>query len=112
MGNNPPEGYLACDGTIYKINEYPKLAELIKTEFGNYNYFGGDGEDTFAVPDLRGEFLRGTGTTSRNTGTGGSVGIHQDATSFASGFATSLVTGDLYLPHNQKKIIILEITIE
>ena len=24
------------------------------------NYFGGDGETTFSVPDLRGEFLRGS----------------------------------------------------
>lgn len=82
MGNHAPEGYLSCDGAKYKINEYSKLVELIKTEFGSYNYFGGDGTTTFAVPDLRGEFLRGTGTAIRNTGTGGNVGIHQDPTQF------------------------------
>ena len=81
MGNNPPEGYLSCDGSVYKINEYPKLAEQIKTEFERYDYFGGDGTTTFAVPDLRGEFLRGTGTNGHiNQGNGSSVGIHQDAT--------------------------------
>lgn len=32
------------------------------------------------MPDLRGEFLRGTGTGARNTGTGGTVGSHQSAT--------------------------------
>lgn len=81
MGNTLPGGYLSCDGTEYNISEYPNLAEQIKTEFGSYNYFGGDGETTFAVPDLRGEFLRGTGTNSHtNQGNGLKVGEHQDAT--------------------------------
>ena len=80
MGTNPPEGYLACDGKTYNISEYNTLAENIKKEFGNYNYFGGDGKKTFGVPDLRGEFLRGAGTADRDTGTGEDVGIHQDPT--------------------------------
>ena len=81
MGNNPPEGYLSCDGTTYNISEYPKLAEQIKTEFGSYNHFGGDGLSTFAVPDLKGEFLRGTGTNNHaNSGNGVAVGVHQDPT--------------------------------
>lgn len=100
MGNHAPEGYSSCDGAKYKINEYSKLAELIKTEFGSYNYFGGDGTTTFSVPDLRGEFLRGTGTAIRNTGTGGNVGIHQDPTSFPSGYGTSGNSAHLFLPYN------------
>lgn len=87
MGNNPPEGYISCDGQIYNISEYQNLAEQIKQEFGQYNYYGGDGNETFAVPDLRGEFLRGTGTNSHtnsvtgtNEGSGSNVGIHQSST--------------------------------
>lgn len=81
MGNNPPEGYLSCDGATYNISEYPKLAEQIKTEFGSYNHFGGNGTSTFAVPDLKGEFLRGTGTNSHSSsGNGSAVGVHQGAT--------------------------------
>jgi prepilin-type N-terminal cleavage/methylation domain-containing protein len=82
MGSTtPPDGYLACDGTIYKISEYPKLAEQIKEGFGTYNYYGGDGTTTFAVPDLRGEFLRGTGTNGHSgQGNGLSIGGHQDST--------------------------------
>ena len=102
IASTPPEGYLSCDGSIYKISEYPKLAEAIKKGSGSYDYFGGDGVTTFAVPDLRGEFLRGTGTANRNTGTGGNVGVHQEATSFASGYATS-DNGNLYLPYNTSK---------
>lgn len=87
MGNNAPFGYLACDGTEYNIADYPRLAAHFNKEFGSINYFGGDGETTFAVPDLRGEFLRGTGTNSHtNTaggmpeGSGAAVGVHQEAT--------------------------------
>ena len=80
MGNNAPFGYLACDGTEYNIADYPRLAEHFTSEFGSANYFGGDGTTTFKVPDLRGEFLRGTGTATRKTGTGLAVGVHQDPT--------------------------------
>ena len=81
MGNTAPHGYLACDGSIYRISDYSRLAGHINAQFGSYNFFGGDGTTTFAVPDLRGEFLRGTGTnTHTNQGSGASVGTHQDAT--------------------------------
>ena len=81
MGKKAPENYLVCDGTAYNILEYPELAVYIKDQFGSYDYFGGDGTSTFAVPDLRGEFLRGTGTNSHaNQGSGGEVGVHQDGT--------------------------------
>ena len=81
MGTIVPEHYLECDGKTYKISDYPILAEHIKTNFGSYNKFGGDGTTTFAVPDLRGEFLRGSGTNSHaNQGSGAAVGTHQDGT--------------------------------
>lgn len=83
MGNNVPNGYLSCNGSIYNIADYSNLAEQIKQEFGTYNYYGGDGVTTFAVPDLRGEFLRGTGPNSHtNQGNGIAVGKHQDSTAF------------------------------
>lgn len=80
MGNTAPTGYLKCDGTVYNISQYQNLANHFNNEFGSKNYFGGNGTATFAVPDLRGEFLRGTGTATRNTGSGGDVGTHQDGT--------------------------------
>lgn len=80
MGTTAPKHYLICDGAEYNIADYPNLAEHFKTDFGKYNYFGGDGVTTFAVPDLRAEFLRGAGTATRNTGSGGKVGEHQDPT--------------------------------
>lgn len=82
MGNHAPSHYLICDGSTYNISQYSDLADYFEQEFGSKNYFGGDGTTTFAVPDLRGEFLRGTGTNShKNQGSGASIaGTHQDST--------------------------------
>lgn len=87
MGNIPPKHYLMCDGSEYTISEYPYLAEHIRENFGSYDFFGGNGTITFAVPDLRGEFLRGTGTAARNTGSGLNTGQHQDATEVVNAIA-------------------------
>lgn len=75
MGTIPPKYYLTCDGTVLNIADYLELATHFKNQFGSINHFGGDGETTFALPDLRNEFLRGYGDLS------GEIGEHQDATS-------------------------------
>ena len=77
MGNKAPNGYVICDGREYNITSHSNLANYIKDEFGSYNYFGGDGTTTFKVPDLRGEFLRGSGTNDSTNLTGAAVGTHQ-----------------------------------
>lgn len=51
MGNTAPKHYLACDGSEYNITDYPFLAQHFKEQLGSYNCFGGDGTNTFAVPD-------------------------------------------------------------
>lgn len=81
MGVSAPSGFLICDGSVYQIGLYPHLARFFEDQFGQANYFGGDGSTTFAVPDLRGEFLRGAGVNSHtNQGSGSNVGTHQNAT--------------------------------
>lgn len=76
-----PQDWLACDGSVYNIADYPQLAEWYATQHGASNFYGGDGTTTFAVPDLQGEFLRGTGTNSHtNQGSGAALGVHQDGT--------------------------------
>lgn len=80
MGKDCPNNYLICDGTVYDIDSYPELAKHFLKQFDSMNFFGGDGVTTFAVPDLRGEFLRGSGTATRNTGRGAAVGVHQNPT--------------------------------
>ena len=81
MGQQPPATYLRCDGGQHVIDEYQELADFIVVNFGAVNYFGGDGERYFAVPDLRGEFLRGAGVNGHeNQGNGADVGKHQNGT--------------------------------
>lgn len=104
MGNNAPTGYLFCDGAVYNISDYPNLAEQIKEQFGSYNYYGGDGTTTFAVPDLRGEFLRGTGTASRNTGSGGNVGQHQNGTIIPEMYTRVNYLGEGYIFFTRSKL--------
>ncbi len=43
-----PIGWQACDGSLLPISQYETLFVLIGTTYG------GDGQSTFAVPDLRG----------------------------------------------------------
>lgn len=52
LGSTTPDGYLPCDGSEYKISKYNQLAVYIAENFGSVDYFGGDGVDTFAVPNL------------------------------------------------------------
>lgn len=79
MGTTAPKHYVICDGTVYPISTYPLLAEHFKTHFGSVKYFGGNGTTTFAVPDLRNEFIRGYHGEATDQ-LSGEIGKHQDAT--------------------------------
>ena len=79
MGTIAPDGYLTCDGTVLNVADYPRLASHFETQFGSINHFGGDGSTTFAVPDLRNEFLRGYHGEAELQ-LSGEIGVHQDAT--------------------------------
>jgi len=56
-GASAPTGYLACDGSAVSRTTYADLFAALSTTWGT-----GDGSTTFNVPDLRGAFLRGTGS--------------------------------------------------
>ena len=104
MGNNAPKHYLKCDGAEYNIADYPYLAEYFRAEFGSINKFGGDGVTTFRTPDLKGEFLRGTGTNGHtNQGSGAAVGTHQDAT-FILDNVVENKTGKLVVPYGNNNV--------
>ncbi len=47
-GNFAPAGWMFCEGQLLPISEYETLFNLIGTTYG------GDGESTFALPDMRG----------------------------------------------------------
>ena len=48
-----PKGFLAANGALIAITDYPRLFAAIGTTYG------GDGRSNFALPDLRGLFIRG-----------------------------------------------------
>jgi microcystin-dependent protein len=47
-GNFAPAGWMFCDGQLLSISENETLFQLIGTTYG------GDGQNTFALPDLQG----------------------------------------------------------
>jgi microcystin-dependent protein len=63
--NSTPSGWLAADGSNVNRTTYAALFSAIGTTYGV-----GDGSTTFALPDLRGYFVRGSGTNSDGTEAG------------------------------------------
>jgi microcystin-dependent protein len=62
-GNFAPAGWMFCDGTQLAISENETLFNLIGTTYG------GDGQSTFNLPDLRGRVPADAGSGS-GSGTG------------------------------------------
>jgi microcystin-dependent protein len=63
-GNFAPAGWMFCEGQLLPISENETLFNLIGTTYG------GDGQSTFALPDLRGRIPLhfGNGFTLAETG--------------------------------------------
>ena len=63
-GNFAPAGWMFCEGQLLPISEYETLFNLIGTTYG------GDGQSSFALPDLRGRLPLhfGNGFTLAETG--------------------------------------------
>jgi len=63
-GNFAPAGWMFCEGQLLPISEYETLFNLIGTTYG------GDGQSTFGLPDLRGRLPihNGNGFTLAETG--------------------------------------------
>jgi microcystin-dependent protein len=65
-GNFAPRAWMFCQGQLLAISEYDALFALIGTTYG------GDGQTTFALPDLRGRIAihqgQGTGLSNYTLG--------------------------------------------
>jgi microcystin-dependent protein len=73
-GTFAPLGWLPCDGRLLPIQQYDALFNLLGTTYG------GDGQTTFGIPDLRGRVPIAPGRGSDNTvyqagSTGGTEGV-------------------------------------
>ena len=93
--NTPPNGYLKANGQIVSRTTYASLFAAIGTTFGS-----GDGSTTFALPDLRGEFVRSWSDGS-SVDSGRALGSKQNATrvyynngSAAQGFNNGVYDSD------------------
>lgn len=64
-GNFAPAGWMFCEGQLLPISENEVLFQLIGTTYG------GDGQSTFALPDLRGRIPLHQGNGSILAETGG-----------------------------------------
>ena len=105
-GNFAPAGWFFCDGSLQSIGENDLLFQLIGTTYG------GDGQVTFALPDLRGRLpvhiggnqnyqLGETGGVEMVTLTGAQLPLHNheltavDAPATASTPTSTAVLSDL-----------------
>jgi hypothetical protein len=73
-----PAGWLNCDGSAVSRTTYANLFAAISTTYG-----AGDGSTTFNLPDARGVFLRGNGTSGKlsnanGTAFSGTLGSYQN----------------------------------
>jgi microcystin-dependent protein len=68
-GNFAPAGWMFCSGQLLPISENETLFQLIGTTYG------GDGQSTFALPDLRGRLPLHQGSGFILAETGGSEQI-------------------------------------
>ena len=74
-----PLGWLACDGSLQNISDYEVLFTLIGTTYG------GDGQTTFGLPDLRGRVPIHLG----NDGSGNTYTLGQQGGAASVTLATS-----------------------
>lgn len=75
-GSSAPTGWLICNGAVVSQTTYPELYAAIGATFNT----GGEGAGNFRLPDMRGAFVRGAGTTQvpafSGAYNGGSVGTY------------------------------------
>jgi len=64
-GNFPPSGWMFCSGALIPISENDALFTLIGTTYG------GDGQETFALPNLQSRVPVHPGSTIQQAETGG-----------------------------------------
>jgi len=82
-----PDGWLYCQGQLVAINEQPTLYNLLGTTFG------GNGQTTFGLPDLRGR-------VPVHQGTGAGIGTYTMGQT--GGFESVAVTISGYPAHSHQ----------
>jgi microcystin-dependent protein len=100
-GNFAPAGWMFCEGQLLPISENETLFNLIGTTYG------GDGQSTFALPDLRGRLplhfgngfiLAETGGAEEVTLTVSQIPAHSHALLATTNSATGTAPNNAVLP--------------
>ena len=94
-GNFAPAGWMFCEGQLLPISEQETLFQLIGTTYG------GDGESTFALPDLRGRIPihQGNGFILAETGGAEEITLTvQQIPAHSHPLLAAAVTGDQITP--------------
>src|SRR5215210_2334427 len=87
-GNFAPAGWMFCEGQLLPISENETLFQLIGTTYG------GDGQSTFALPDLRGRIPIHQGNGFILAETGGAEEITLTVNQIAAHGHTMLATAN------------------
>lgn len=99
-GNFAPAGWMFCDGQLLSISENETLFQLIGTTYG------GDGQSTFGLPDMRGRVpvhqgngfvLAETGGVEEVTLTGSQIPTHSHALRASTAAGTGSAPGNAVL---------------
>ena len=88
-GNFAPAGWMFCEGQLLPISENETLFQLIGTTYG------GDGESTFALPDLRGRIPLHQGNSLILAETGGVEEVTLTVSQIPAHSHALLASGDL-----------------
>ena len=94
-GNFAPAGWMFCEGQLLPISQNETLFQLIGTTYG------GDGESTFALPDLRGRvpIHQGNGFILAETGGVEEITLTvQQIPAHSHPMLAAVVTGDQITP--------------
>lgn len=67
-GDAVPPGYLECDGSLQSVAAYPALAGRLGTRYG------GNGVNTFGIPNLKGRTIVGVDVADASFDTVGEIG--------------------------------------
>ena len=88
-GNFAPAGWMFCEGQLLPISEYETLFNLIGTTYG------GDGQSTFALPDLRGRLPLHQGNGFILAETGGAEEVTLTVSQIPAHSHAMLASGDI-----------------
>jgi microcystin-dependent protein len=111
-GNFAPAGWMFCEGQLLPISEYETLFNLIGTTYG------GDGQSTFSLPDLRGRIpihqgngfvLAETGGVEEITLTVSQIPAHSHPL-IASADSGNSPSKGTYLASGQEKLVYIQET--